>query len=85
MKCATTANVIEFFQRYIFNTFGVPQYIHSDNGKQFLSEDMEEFLSNYGMKHIKTGFIRLRLTQHSVLIGKLFQKYDSSLKMKHIT
>ena len=55
MKCATTANVIEFFQNYILNSFGVPQYIHSDNGNQFVSKDMEEFLSDYGIKHIKTG------------------------------
>ena len=55
MKCATTANVIEFFQNYIFNTFGVPLYIHSGNGKQFVSKYLEEFLSEYGIKHIKTG------------------------------
>ena len=31
LRAATSNNVIEFFQHEIFCTYGVPQYIHSDN------------------------------------------------------
>ena len=55
LKRATSTNVIEFLQNSVFNTFGVPQFLHSDNGKQFVSKEMQEFLSLYGITHIKTG------------------------------
>lgn len=56
VKSATTNSVIDFFQNDIFCTFGVPQYIHSDNAKQFTSKEMKEFFDVYGIKHITTGF-----------------------------
>lgn len=56
MRAATTTNVTLFFQSELFPTFGVPQYVHSDNGKQFISKDMKLFLNLYGIEHIKTGF-----------------------------
>lgn len=55
-RAATSANIILYFQTEVFPTFGVPKYIHSDNGKQFVSNDMKEFLKLYGIEHIKTGF-----------------------------
>ena len=56
MKKATSANVIMFFQTEIFPTFGVPRYVHSDNGKQFTSKEMSLFFKMYGIAHITTGF-----------------------------
>lgn len=56
LRKATTENVIRFFQSNLFPTFGVPQFIHSDNGKQFVSGDMSNFFSLYGIEHVKTGF-----------------------------
>lgn len=55
LRAATSINVIDFFQNYIFNTFGVPQFIHSDNAKQFVSAEMQEFFSLFGITHIRTG------------------------------
>lgn len=55
LKSATTLNVIDFLDNYLFNTFGIPQYLHSDNGKQFISKDFSDFLHLYGITHIKTG------------------------------
>ncbi|GBP16026.1 Retrovirus-related Pol polyprotein from transposon 297 [Eumeta japonica] len=54
-RSATSINVIDFFKNYIFNTFGVPQYIHSDNAKQFVSKEMQDFFSLFGVAHIRTG------------------------------
>ena len=56
LKAATSAGVISYFQNEIFPTFGVPRFIHSDNGKQFVSKEMVEFFCLYDIQHIKTGF-----------------------------
>lgn len=55
-RAATSANVIQYFQTEIFPSYGVPRYLHSDNGRQFVSKDMQEFLALYDITHIKTGF-----------------------------
>lgn len=56
MKSATSSNIILFLQNELFPTFGVPRCIHSDNGKQFISREMKEFLKLYEVNHITTGF-----------------------------
>lgn len=56
LKKATSANVILFFQTEIFPTFGVPRYVHSDNGKQFISKEMSVFFKMYDIAHVTTGF-----------------------------
>jgi len=39
----------------VFNEFGVPELLHSDNGKQFVSKQFSEFLKEHGVKHIRTA------------------------------
>lgn len=55
MRAATSTNTIDILQNQIFYTFGVPQFLHSDNGRQFISKEMKEFLDLHGITHIKTG------------------------------
>ena len=55
LKQATSSNIIKFLRQEIFNVFGVPHIIHSDNGKQFLSQDFQNLLSKYCIKHFKTA------------------------------
>lgn len=55
LRSATSTNVIDFFQNFLFNTFGVPQFVHSDNAKQFVSNEFQEFLRLFGVAHIRTG------------------------------
>ena len=56
LKAATSANVITYFQTEIFPTVGTPRYIHSDNGKQFVSNEMKAFFKLHHITHITTGF-----------------------------
>nr|XP_041632289.1 uncharacterized protein LOC121502652 [Drosophila kikkawai] len=42
MKEATTVEVVKFLTKTIFHTFGVPEIIHSDNGKQFVAKRFRE-------------------------------------------
>lgn len=55
IRAATSVNIINYFQNDFFPTYGVPQFIHSDNGKQFVSKDFHDFLLKYSVCHIKTG------------------------------
>lgn len=54
INAATSTNIIRLFQNNIFPAFGVPQFLHSDNGRQFISKDFQDFLSKYDILHIKT-------------------------------
>ncbi|XP_055855979.1 uncharacterized protein LOC129919156 [Episyrphus balteatus] len=36
--------------------FGVPNIIHSDNGKQFVGKEFQNLISKYGIRHFKTAF-----------------------------
>ena len=56
MRKATSAEVVKFLEKDIFHTFGVPEYVHSDNGKQFVSLTFTNFLNKYAIQHIKTAF-----------------------------
>lgn len=51
MTTKTTKNIC----REIFSRFGMPTYLVSDNGRQFVSEDFESFLKQNGIKHILTA------------------------------
>ena len=55
VKKFTSSKVIEILQSDIFNCYGVPEYVVSDNGSQFRSKDFEHFLLKYGIKHVCTA------------------------------
>ncbi|XP_064540737.1 uncharacterized protein K02A2.6-like [Drosophila montana] len=44
-----------FLRDHIFTQFGVPEIIHTDNGRQFTSNEFAEFTSKYGFTHQKAG------------------------------
>ncbi|XP_037929364.1 uncharacterized protein LOC119663835 [Teleopsis dalmanni] len=56
MRAAAAMNVTKYLERDIFQMFGVPEHIHSDNGKQFISEIFKNLLTKYGVNHVRTAF-----------------------------
>lgn len=56
MRKAVATEVIKYLEQDVFHIFGVPEFVHSDNGKQFISEIFKNFLAKYGVSHIKTAF-----------------------------
>lgn len=91
LKKATTSAIVGYIEENIFHQFGVPQYIHSDNGKQFVSSEMTEFLRAYGITHVKTALYspqancsertnREFLVKLRILIGERQDKWD-----KHVS
>lgn len=55
LRSANSLSVIKYLKNELFNVFGVPQIIHSDNGKQFMAKDFQTFLEVYGIRHFKTA------------------------------
>ena len=56
MRKACATNVVKFLENEVFKIFGVPESLHSDNGKQFVSGVFRQFLEGFGVNHVKTGF-----------------------------
>lgn len=47
---------IKQLREHVFDLFGVPEYVHSDNGTQFVSKEFKSFLECSNVKHIRTAF-----------------------------
>jgi len=55
MSHAVAAEVIKILETKFFHQFGVPEFVHLDNGKQFVSQIFGELMTCYGIRHVKTG------------------------------
>ncbi|XP_046868523.1 uncharacterized protein LOC124460969 [Drosophila willistoni] len=55
MREATANGAVKFLKREVFHKFGVPERVHSVNGKQFVSKQFEQLLREYGVKHLRTA------------------------------
>ncbi|KAL7726567.1 hypothetical protein ACLKA6_010432 [Drosophila palustris] len=53
---ATTLATVKILKEDIFVYFGVPEVIHTDNGKQFTSSEFGALMQHYGIKHVKTAY-----------------------------
>lgn len=51
----TSKIIVDYLRNHIFNVFGVPEFLTSDNGSQFKSAEFVQFLSQYGVKHLCTA------------------------------
>jgi len=58
MRHAVAAEVIKFLETKIVHQYRVPEFIHSDNGKQFVFQIFGELMTSYGIRHVKTGLDR---------------------------
>lgn len=52
---ASSKIVIRFMISEICHKFGVPETIVSDNGKQFVSKEFSDFVTNFGIQHYRTA------------------------------
>ncbi|XP_041564843.1 uncharacterized protein LOC121467487 [Drosophila elegans] len=55
MKEASVGKVVEFLVHEVFYKFGVPEVIHSDNGKQFVSKIFQDMITAFGIQHMRTA------------------------------
>lgn len=52
----TSTAIKDFLQKQIFHTYGVPEFIVSDNGSQFKANDINAFFTSLGITHMYTAF-----------------------------
>lgn len=55
IRQATASILGKFLEHRVFSIFGVPQFIVSDNGRQFESHILAQLLAKYGVVHIFTA------------------------------
>ena len=55
MPKATAERVVKYMKEEIFCVYGIPESIHTDNGKQFVSKEFQALLQKYGIRHIRTA------------------------------
>lgn len=55
LKRATAAHIGKYLEAEIFNLVGAPETLLSDNGVQFVSRELKEVLTRYGVKQIFTA------------------------------
>ena len=51
MHSTTSTALISVFKS-VFARFGIPEILRSDNGPQFTSAEMTEFMSSYNIKQV---------------------------------
>ena len=54
MNSTTTTVTVEKL-RVMFAQFGIPEVVVSDNGTNFVSKELEEFMQRNGVKHITSA------------------------------
>ena len=54
MREATASNVVKFLVEQVFQQFGVPETVHSDNGKQFVSKEFQKMTDDYKYVYLVT-------------------------------
>lgn len=55
VKKFTSMKICSFIETHVFHSFGVPEFIVTDNGTQFKSVLFENLLNKYGVQHIFTA------------------------------
>lgn len=55
LKKFTSSVIQDFLLKHIFHIYGIPEFIVSDNGSQFKSNDFNAFLTKLGIKHTYTA------------------------------
>lgn len=83
MRKAVSSDVIKYLEEEICHIFGVPEFIHSDNGKQFISEQFKIFLAKYGISHIKTAFYSPQANASERVNRSILQIIRSFIKNDH--
>jgi hypothetical protein len=55
MKTVTSKDVINFIKEYVIHKFGIPQTITTDGGSVFISEKFKKFITDVGIKLIRSS------------------------------
>ena len=83
MPEASSNRVIKFLISEIFLKFGVPEVIHSDNGRQFVSKEYVKMIENYKIVDSKTAFYSPQSNAAERVNQSVLQAIRSYLESDH--
>ena len=81
MNSTTTSATISIL-RMLFARFGIPREIVSDNGPQFISHEMKEFLKSNGIRHMTSAPFNPRTNG---LAERFVQSFKQAIKSAEST
>lgn len=80
---ATAESLVPFIEGMVFNLFGVPEVILTDNGSQFISKMFQELLSRYNVTHWKTPSYHPQINDSERVNRVLTTAIRASIKRDH--
>lgn len=78
-----TSKIIEILKNDVFFTFGVPEYVHSDNGAQFTGKEFKQLVSEFGIKHSFTAYYSPQSNPSERVNRSILSAIRSYLHNKH--
>lgn len=55
LRAGTASSIVEYLREDVFNVYGVPEYLQSDNGGQFISKEFGALMIEFGVNHTKSA------------------------------
>lgn len=83
LKQATAILTIGALEKLVFSMFNVPESVFTDNGAQFLSRTFQDFLSSYGIKHLKTPIYSAQANASERLNQSIIQGIRLQISNEH--
>ena len=83
MAKATANKICEYLLQEVLCVYGVPEYIHTDNGAQFISKEFNQLLKLYGVKHTYTAAYSPQANASERVNRSILAAIRSYLKEEH--
>lgn len=80
---ATAESLVAFVEGMVFQLFGVPEVVLTDNGTQFVSKLFQELLSKFGVTHWKTPSYHPQINDSERVNRVLTTAIRASIKRDH--
>lgn len=56
LRKANSKNIIDYLVKDVFSIFSTPEFVFSDNGKQFISDLFKKMLDQFGIRQLKPPY-----------------------------
>lgn len=55
LRTGSASSIVEFLREEVFNVYGVPENLQSDNGVQFVSKEFSSLMAEFGINHTRSA------------------------------
>lgn len=80
---AQASTVVEYLRNEVFNVYGVPELIFSDNGTQFVGKQFEALVKEFGVRHMRTAVYSPQANAAERVNRSILSAIRAYIKTKH--